>query len=180
VGYYSRKFNEHEKRYHTTEQECLAVVDSLDHFHVYLYGSPFTVVTDHSALQWLSKTKEKNNRLYRWSLRISNYDVKIVHKPGRLNLVPDALSRAPVDPPKVFHASNTFIQSLQEHLSAQEKTTYTLKEHIYLNGQKKSSFQNRTFSSYWNYTMIRSTIQASRKCYLLYYPFIIVRIFVKK
>lgn len=50
IGYYSRKFNEHEKRYMTTEQECLAIVDSLEHFHIYLYGIPFTVITDHSAL----------------------------------------------------------------------------------------------------------------------------------
>lgn len=137
VGYYSRKFNEHEKRYHTTEQECLAIVDSLDHFHIYLYGSLFTIITDHSALQWLSKTKERNNRLYRWSLRLSNYDYKIIHKPGKQNLVPDALSRAPVDTPKIFHISNAIVKQLQTHLSAGETTSCTSQDNIFIDKNKK-------------------------------------------
>ena len=137
IGYHSRKFNAHEKRYHTTEQECLAIIDSLEHFHVYLYGSHFTIITDHSALQWLGKSKERNNRLYRWSLKLSNYDYTIIHKPGKLNLVPDALSRAPVNFVKIFHASITFIQELQNALSVGEKSECTVDNGLYVTSDKK-------------------------------------------
>lgn len=152
VGYHSRKFNQHEIKYHTTEQECLAIIDSLDHFHIYLYGTPFTIVTDHSALQWLFKTKERNNRLYRWSLRLSNYDYTIVHKPGRQNIVPDALSRAPVDQIKTFHISNSFVKQLQQHLSAGEKSTCTIENEIYIDKNRKilipDSQLEKLFESY--------------------------------
>lgn len=133
IGYFSCKFNEQQRRYHTTEQECLAVVDSIQHFHIYLYGIRFIVITDHSALKWLEKTKEKNNRLYRWSVKLSSYDYTVVHKPGRLNSVPDVLSRAPIDQDvHVCHASASFIFQLQRHLSVGEKADAIVRDNLYL------------------------------------------------
>jgi hypothetical protein len=57
ISYYSRRLNEHESNYTSSELECLAVVDSVEKFHVYLHGTHFTVISDHSALQWLFKIK---------------------------------------------------------------------------------------------------------------------------
>jgi hypothetical protein len=34
-----------------------------------------------------------NNRLARWSLFLQPYNIKIVHKSGKSNIVPDGLSR---------------------------------------------------------------------------------------
>ena len=53
VVYYSRKLKKAEKNYATVERECLAIVDSIKHFEVYLTGVPFTVVTDHGCLKYL-------------------------------------------------------------------------------------------------------------------------------
>lgn len=36
-----------------TRRELLAIVRAISHFKYYLCGLPFTVRTDHSALQWL-------------------------------------------------------------------------------------------------------------------------------
>ena len=48
-----------------------------------------------AALQYLKKQKDHNAKLMRWSLKLSEYDFDIIHKPGRLHLDADALSRLP-------------------------------------------------------------------------------------
>ena len=57
IAYYSRVLSKAERNYCVTRRELLAVVDSVQNFHYYLYGRPFFIRTDHSALTWLlSKT----------------------------------------------------------------------------------------------------------------------------
>ena len=58
IAYASRFLNKNEQRYSINELELLAVVWSLEHFKYYLFGSHFTLQTDHQAL--LSALK--NNR----------------------------------------------------------------------------------------------------------------------
>ncbi|XP_046868577.1 uncharacterized protein LOC124461031 [Drosophila willistoni] len=53
---------------------------------------PFTVITDHSSLQWLMTLKDINGRLARWSLALQSYDFVIEHKKGKDNVVADMLS----------------------------------------------------------------------------------------
>ena len=47
IAYASRFLNKNEQRYSINELELLAVVWSLEHFKYYLYGSHFTLQTDH-------------------------------------------------------------------------------------------------------------------------------------
>jgi len=47
-----------EQNYGATKLECLAVIWAIDKFRWYLLGAEFTIVTDHSALQWLIFKKE--------------------------------------------------------------------------------------------------------------------------
>ena len=95
VAYYSRRLNKHEANYSASEIECLAVVDAVEHFHVYLHGpNRFNVVTDHSALQWLFE--KPTGRLYRWSVRLSVYNYRIIHRPDHTHQAADALFRAPI------------------------------------------------------------------------------------
>jgi len=66
VAYYSRTFNKAERRYCITRRELLAIVRAVRHFKCYLCGLPFTVRTDHSALQWLMSFKEPEEKVARW------------------------------------------------------------------------------------------------------------------
>ena len=96
IGYYSRKLNDAEVNYTTTEKECLAVVWAVTHkCRPYLHGQKFTVITDHAALKWLLNLDNPTGRLARWGLKLMEYDFEVVTRPGRLHSVPDALSRLP-------------------------------------------------------------------------------------
>ena len=51
VAYGSRSLSDVESRYSQTEREALAIVWGVGHFHQYLYGSYFIMITDHKPLE---------------------------------------------------------------------------------------------------------------------------------
>ena len=95
VCYFSKKFNAHQKNYSTIEKECLALILALQHFEIYVTSSHFPIVvnTDHNPLTFLSKMRNKNQRLLRWSLSLQEFNLDIRHIKGKDNIVADALSR---------------------------------------------------------------------------------------
>ena len=94
VSYFSRKLNKHQLNYAPIEKECLAIILCITHFSVYLNnGHTTTVFTDHNPLAFLSKMKEKNQKLLRWSLILQEYDIEIRHIKGSDNVIADMLSR---------------------------------------------------------------------------------------
>jgi hypothetical protein len=67
VAYASCSCNRVEQNYCSYQGECLAAVWAVEHFRVYLYGRPFTLVTDHEPLTWLM-TNERLRRMHaRWA-----------------------------------------------------------------------------------------------------------------
>ncbi|CAB4000852.1 Hypothetical predicted protein [Paramuricea clavata] len=59
VEYASRSPTDKETRYSQTEKEALAIVWSVEHFHLFLYSSQFTLVTDHKPVQVIYTEVEK-------------------------------------------------------------------------------------------------------------------------
>ena len=84
VAYASRSLTKTEQRYSQTEREALAVVWSCEHFHLYVYGKPITVYTDHEPLVHIyNKPRSKTSaRLERWSLRLQPYQVTVAYRRG--------------------------------------------------------------------------------------------------
>ena len=84
------------KRYAQIEKELLAILHGCEHFHQYIYGRTVVVETDHKPLEAIV-TKPLYRapiRLQRMLLRLQQYDISVVHKPGKQMHIADALSRA--------------------------------------------------------------------------------------
>lgn len=95
LAYFSKKFNMHQKHYSTIEKEALALILALIHFNVYVSSSqPLMVYTDHNPLVFLSRMKNSNSRLMRWSLFLQEFNLTLVHIRGKDNIIADSLSRS--------------------------------------------------------------------------------------
>jgi len=96
IGYYSYTFKPNERKWSTTERETYAALLGMRAFRHLVSGFHFTLVTDHQALRYIKSMKDPHGRIARWLMEMQMYDYDINHKPGKLHVVPDALSRAPI------------------------------------------------------------------------------------
>lgn len=79
----------------------MAIVFAIKKFNRYLYGKEFTIVTDHQALSEIFNPSRHTPavaaaRLQRWSIILSMYKYKIVHRSGKKMGNVDGLSRLPL------------------------------------------------------------------------------------
>lgn len=95
VAYASRTLRGAEVNYGITDKECLAVVWAVSHFHVYLHGNPFEVVTDHAALTSMIEKQAATGRIARWIMLLRDYPMTIRYRKGSTHCNADAVSRPP-------------------------------------------------------------------------------------
>ncbi|CEP09032.1 hypothetical protein, partial, partial [Parasitella parasitica] len=128
IAYASRTLNSAECNYTTTEKECLAVVWSLKQFHPYLYGSKFTIYTDHAALKSILGTKTPKGRLARWIMDLQDYQpYEVIHKKGILNVDADALSRIADVNAQDFNIQDITLQMFQDLQKADPTIKFILR-----------------------------------------------------
>jgi len=101
IAYASRTLSPAELKYAQLDKEALSIIFGVKHFHQYLYGRKFVILSDHKPLQYLlGETRGvpamASARIQRWALTLSAYHYEIRHKPGADHSNADGLSRLPV------------------------------------------------------------------------------------
>jgi RNase H-like domain found in reverse transcriptase len=95
VVFHSRMFSGAKLNYDVQEKELLAIFEVFKLWRHYLEGSalPIDVVTDHKNLEYFSTTKLLTQRQAQWSEFLSQFNLVIRFRPGKLGTKPDALTR---------------------------------------------------------------------------------------
>ena len=93
VCYGSKKLSSAERNYSTIEKECLAIVWGFKRFHLYLYGVPFVLQTDHEPLKYMNSAKFANGRLILWAMFLLSYNFRVEAIKGSENVGADYLNR---------------------------------------------------------------------------------------
>src|ERR1700712_913233 len=90
-----------ECNYDIHDKELLAVIQAFKEWKRYTRGSPRTVqvYTDHKNLVTFMSTKELSERQGRWMRFLTQYNFKIIYRPGKEGGKPDALTRRAGDLP---------------------------------------------------------------------------------
>ena len=95
VEFCSKTFNTTQQNWHVSEQEIYAVIYLVEKWRYMLMGKKFTVLTDHLNLQELfNKCKNfRAGKLYRWAVRLQDFEFEAKYIPGDDNVFADYLSR---------------------------------------------------------------------------------------
>ena len=159
IAYASRFLNTNEQRYSINELELLAVVWSLEHFKYYLFGSHFTLQTDHQALLSALKNNRGNktyqSRLTRWVDRLQPFHFKVEHIAGKNMGFSDYLSRHPNSQPTgenidknhvintieaIHYTLHTTHRKLTNKIARKRRTLNDVTNHSNLNKTKQNAF----------------------------------------
>lgn len=79
--------------YTVTKKEFLAVIYAINKFQHYITGYHTFVHTDHAVIRYLTNKPVTPSHITRWLLLLQEFDITIVDKLGKDNLVADILSR---------------------------------------------------------------------------------------
>jgi RNase H-like domain found in reverse transcriptase/Integrase zinc binding domain len=97
VAFLSKTFTDTERRYEIYDRELLGIVRALKEWRHYIQGSGHTTLihTDHWNLTYFRKAQKLSDRQSRWSLFLSEFNIKLQYLPGNKMILSDALSRRP-------------------------------------------------------------------------------------
>jgi len=95
IAFHSQMFSTPELNYDVHDKELLVIFEAFRSWQHYLEGSasPIDVVTDHKNLEYFSTTKVLTRQQARWSEYLSQFNLIIRFRPGRLGTKPNALTR---------------------------------------------------------------------------------------
>ncbi|KAK2970517.1 hypothetical protein RJ640_001722 [Escallonia rubra] len=82
-----------ERRYTVQEKEMNVVVHCLRTWRHYLLGSRFLIKIDNIATSYFQSQRKLSPKQARWKDFLAEFDYVMEYKPGKANLVADALSR---------------------------------------------------------------------------------------
>jgi hypothetical protein len=75
------------------ERELIGLVHAVRHWRPYLWGRTFIIHTDHYSLKFLLDQRLATIPQHHWVSKLLGFNFSVEYKPGRTNVVVDALSR---------------------------------------------------------------------------------------
>lgn len=93
IAFFSRQFAQRHMKVAAYERELIGLVQAVRHWRPYLWGRAFSVRTDHYALKFMLDQRLSTIPQHHWISKLFGYDFTVEYRPGRLNVVADALSR---------------------------------------------------------------------------------------
>jgi transposase InsO family protein len=122
VAFFSKKLSPTECNYMIYDKELLAIIRSFETWRPETMSvapdNPVKVFTDHKNLEYFMTTKQLNRRQARWAEFLSEFNFKIMYRPGKQGEKPDILTRRSQDLPKGFkdeRQRHQFQTLIQEH-----------------------------------------------------------------
>jgi len=91
--YVSKNLTHADLNYTVNEKEFLAVIYAINEFRHYITRYPTFFHTDHTNIKYLMNKPITLGCITTWLLLIQEFDITIVDKPGKDNVVADFLSR---------------------------------------------------------------------------------------
>ncbi|POM69451.1 LOW QUALITY PROTEIN: Pol protein [Phytophthora palmivora] len=96
ISFQFRQLKAAERNYPVHDNELLVMKYALVKFRVHLLGPrPFVIFTDHASLRTATNSPHLSQRMARWLSFFAEYNFRVEYKPGKLNVLADALSRRP-------------------------------------------------------------------------------------
>ena len=99
IAFLSHTFTETQRKWSTMEQEAYGVYYAVTKWIYYLQGADIIVRNDHKLLTKFLNGKNANNKVNRWGLELSTYNITFEWLSGAKNKAADCLSRL-VDQPQ--------------------------------------------------------------------------------
>jgi hypothetical protein len=122
LAFFSKKLSPRLSASSTYVRELYALTESIKRWRQYLLGSTFKIFTDQKSLKCLMTQTIQTPEQQKWLTKLVGYNYEIHYKPGKENVVADALSRVDETPNEEFCAvisspNSPLILTLQDFFS---------------------------------------------------------------
>ena len=122
IGYASRTLNSAKRNYSQLEKEGLSCIFDIKRFYSYLFGHPFTLITDHKPLLGLlggqkPTSPQASARIRHWSLYLSMFEYTLKFRNTLAHANADTLSRLPLPEKPTVSQTPPELVLLADHLA---------------------------------------------------------------
>lgn len=93
IAFFSRPLAPRHASLAAYERELIGLMQAIRHWRAYLWGLAFAVRTDHYSLKYLLDQRLSTIPQHRCVSKLMGFDFSVEYRPGRTNVVADALSQ---------------------------------------------------------------------------------------
>jgi hypothetical protein len=93
IAFFSHQIAPRHSKLAAYERELIGLVQAVWHWRAYLWGRAFMVKMDHYSLKYPLDQRLATIPQHQWVSKLMGFDFRVEYKPGKSNMVADALSR---------------------------------------------------------------------------------------